>query len=292
MQKIMVTGASGQLGRRVLHHLLHTVKLPIQNVVAATRKPAALNDWAQLGMEVRSLDLDAYASAEAAFQGIDRVLLISTDAIGRRAAQHVTAIRAAQAAGVVHLAYTSMPLPEGSPVLFAPEHEATEAAIKSSSLPGWTILRNHWYFENLLASAVPALQSGMWFSAAGDGRVAHIARDDLARAAAYAVSRTEQGKNTYTLSGSKAYNTAEIVQLVAAAAGQSIALVPATVEQLAAGMVAAGLPESVAKAYASFDTNTAQGRVAQVTTDYEKLTGVQPLSFDAWLDAHQAYLKG
>lgn len=293
LPKLLVTGASGQFGQRVLHHLLDTLNIPASRIVAASRKPAALSPWAARGVATRRSDFDDAASLDAAFQGVDRLLLISTDVLdrpGHRLTQHAAAIDAAARAGVGHLVYTSMPEPEGSPLLIAPDHAGSEATLAASSLPGWTVLRNHWYFENLYLSLPAAMATGQWYSAAGDGGIAHIARDDLARAAAAALAADFQGKRTLTLSGSRAYTTADMATLIAQATGKPLQVVPVPVEGLVQGMIGAGLPEPVARVLASFDTNTAAGRVDTVTNDFKTLTGVEPQSFEAWLDSHRSAL--
>src|SRR5262245_2164958 len=150
---IGVTGASGQFGQRVLHHLLHTLGVPASRIVAATRQPAKLAAAASRGVHVRALDFDDSASFGPAFDDVERVLLISTDALdrpGRRFEQHRRAIDGLAQAGVQHVVYTSMPEPEGSPLLIAPDHAGSEQALAASTLPSFTVLRNHWYFENLL----------------------------------------------------------------------------------------------------------------------------------------------
>ena len=189
-----------------------------------------------------------------------------------------------------HVVYTSMPKPVESAVLFAPDHSGTEAALAHSRLPEWTVLRNNWYFENLFLSLPSALGSGSWYSAAGEGGIAHIARDDLARAAATALAGATKGKTTLTLTGARAYSTAEIAKLVAEVSGRPLAVVPVPVEGLVQGMVSHGVPEPLARVFASFDANTAQGGLADVTGDYRGLTGVEPQSFDSWLAAHKAAL--
>ena len=153
---LLVTGAAGHLGQRVLHHLVDTLRVPGNRIIATTRKPESLSAWAVKGVVVRTADFENTASLTDAFRGAGRLLLISTDAIdrpGRRLAQHKNAIDAAVQAGVSHVVYTSMPEPEGSPVVFAPDHAGTEAALAASTLPGWTVLRNHWYFQRVLANA-------------------------------------------------------------------------------------------------------------------------------------------
>ncbi|MBI5276490.1 MAG: SDR family oxidoreductase [Burkholderiales bacterium] len=285
---LLVTGASGQLGARVLHHLLHTLKVPAGRVFAASRKPEALAEWAAQGVTVRAADFDNADALPAAFQGVQRVLVVSTDALdrpGRRLEQHRNALRAAEQAGVAHLVYTSMPKPESSAVLFAPDHAGTEAALAASALPGWTVLRDNWYFENQLMGLAPAIASGKWYSAEGDGRIAHIARDDVARAAACVLAGNAAGKTRYTLTGCRAYSRQEIVSLLSRATGKPIEVVPVPLEGLVQGMVAAGMPQPIARVVASFDANTAAGGLADVTGDYRALTGVEPQSFEAWVAA-------
>ena len=290
---LLVTGASGKLGSRVLHHLLTTLNIPASRIAAASRKPESLADWAAQGVTVRAADFDDAASLAKAFAGIERLLVISTDALdkpGHRLTQHKAAIDAAVKAGVRHVIYSSMPKPETSAVLFAPDHAGTEAYLAASALPEWTVLRNNWYFENLFFSLPSALASGSWYSAAGEGKLAHIARDDLARAAATALSGATSGKTTLTLSGAKGYSTAEIAALVAKTTGKPLAVIAVPVEGLVQGMIAHGLPEPLARVFASFDANTAEGGLADVTGDYAKLTGAQPQSFEAWLDENKAVL--
>jgi NAD(P)H dehydrogenase (quinone) len=292
--KLLVTGASGHLGQRVIHHLLSTLQVAPERIIATSRNVDRLQNLAALGVTVRPADFEDAASLQAAFAGVQRVLLISTDALdrpGRRLAQHQAAVSAAGNAGVQHLAYTSMPQPDNSPLLIAPDHAGTEKAIAASPLAGWTILRNHWYFENLFMSLPSAVASGQWYSAAGQGKVAHIARDDLALAAATALLKDE-GKNTYTLSGAHAFTTEDIAAAVSQAIGKALQVVHVPLEGLIQGMVGAGFPEPLAAVFASFDTNTAAGRVADLTSDFQKLTGKTPLPFAQWLEANKAAFAG
>jgi NAD(P)H dehydrogenase (quinone) len=290
---IGITGAGGQFGQRVLHHLLHNLAIPASSVVAATRQPAKLADWAARGVSVRALDFDDPATFAAALDDVERVLMISTDALdrpGRRLEQHRRALNAIAGAGVQHVVYTSMPRPEQSPLLIAPDHAGTEQALAASALPGWTVLRNHWYFENLPHFMGSALANGTWYAADGGQGSADIARDDLALAAATVLAGRESGKHTYTLSGREALTKAQIAQRVGATIGKPIAVVQIPLEGLVQGMVGAGLPEPLARVFASFDTNTAAGRVAEVSGDYRLLTGSEPQSFDDWLAANRGLL--
>lgn len=287
---IGITGASGHFGQRVLHHLLNTLAVPAARIVAASRQPARLAEWAARGVTVRALDFDEPATLPAALNEVERALLISTDALdrpGRRLEQHRRAVDAMAKAGVQHVVYTSCPRPDDSPLLLAPDHAGSEQALAASTLPGWTVLRNHWYFENLPLFMAGALASGQWHAADGGQGSADIARDDLALAAATVLAGREGGKRTYTLSGREALTKAQIAQRVGTAIGRPIAVVPVPLEALVQGMVGAGLPEPVARVFASFDTNTAAGRVAEVTGDFRRITGREPQSFDEWLAANK-----
>lgn len=198
--KLLITGASGQLSRRVIHHLLNTLQVPPHRLIATTRRPETVHDLVSLGVEVRAADFasDVNSLAEA-FRGASRILLISSEvgAPGTRQEQHRRAIAAAEGAGATHVVYTSMPEPEASIVSFAADHMGSEVALAASTLPGWTVLRNHWYFENWFHSIPQALRSGVWFSAAHEGKLANIARDDIARAAATILAGTDASKRTY-----------------------------------------------------------------------------------------------
>ena len=288
---LLVTGASGHLGRGVVAHLLDTLRIPADRIIAATRRPDSLSDLAARGVVIRHADFDDPTSLPAAYAGVQRMLLISTDAIdrpGRRLAQHRNAIEAAAQAGIDHVVYTSMPQPEGSPILLAPDHEGTEKALAASPL-AWTLLRNCWYMENLFMSLPGALAAGRWYSAAGDGKVAYIARDDLARAAAAALAASDTKRMIYTLTGGEAFSAEDVAKLVSAAVGKPLEVVHVPIESLIQGMAAAtGWPEEVAAIFASFDTNTKAGRAAAVTDDYRKLTGVAPMRFADWLAANRA----
>ena len=290
----LVTGASGHLGQLVISNLLETHKIPASKIIATTRNPEKLADLAAKGVNVRAADFDNTANLEEAFKGAARLLLISTDVLdrpGHRLVQHKNAIAAAEKAGVEHVLYTSLQKADTSAVSFAPDHVGTEKALANSKLKGWTLLRNSWYFENLFYSLPHAIKSGTWYTAAGEGKIAHIAREDLARAAAAALASDKGGKNTYTLTGAKEYTTDEIAKLVSDAVDKPIAVVQVPLEGLVQGMVGAGFPEPIARVFGSFDTNTAQGGLSGVTGDYRKLTSNDNTPFTSWLAKYkQAFL--
>ena len=292
MSKILVTGAAGHLGRLVIKHLSESQKLSPSDIVAGSRDTAKLADLSALGLETRRVDFDDKASLEAAFSGIDRLLIVSTDELGtpgKRLVQHSAAVATAKAAGVGRIFYTSMPQPEDSEITFKGDHLGTEQAIKASGL-AYTIFRNGWYMENLFMSLPQALASGHWYTSAGDGRIAHIAREDIARAIAASLAKPAEGNAIYTLTGETAYTTEEIAALVREVTGKPLAVVNLTDGQLSEGMAAAGVPAPFIPTFVSFDANTREGKIAMATADAETLSGVKRLSLKDFLEANKAAL--
>ncbi len=289
----LVTGANGHLGRAVINHLLTSYNVPAGRIIAVSRDVTRLADLKAKGVNTRAGDFNDAAGLTKAFSGATRALLISTDSFvpGERQTQHANAVKAAEQAGVDHVLYTSMPEPDTSAVLFAPDHLTTEKALVASGLKGWTVLRHNWYFENLFMSLPNAIKSGTQYSAAAQGRTAHIARDDLARADAAALVSDRNGKTTYTLTGATSYTIDEIAALVSKAAGKDLKVVHVSAEDLVQGMIHAGLPEGTARLFASFDVNTAQGGLAGVTGDYKTLTGLEPSRFEDWVQANGAAFR-
>lgn len=288
--RLLVTGASGHLGRRVVELLLDS---GTPNLIAATRKPDGLTDLTARGVELRKADFDDPASLEAAFAGVDRLLIISTDALGtpgQRQRQHKAAVEAAVKAGVKHIVYTSMANPEpDSPIPFAPDHLATEQAIESSGIP-FTILRINWYAEYFFVSLPPALKFGKWLTSAGEGRTAYVAREDVARAAAAALSAGTAQSRRLDITGPQALTPAEIVDLVNDIFGSNIALVPVDDEALANNLAAAGTPAPLAELVVAMERNSREGRVGAVSDAVEQLTGKPPHSLREFLAEHRQEL--
>ncbi|QKD03248.1 SDR family oxidoreductase [Mesorhizobium loti] len=292
---LLVTGASGQLGRSVINHLLDTFKVPAAKIIATTRTPANLADLAARGVTVREANFDDQASVAKAFAGADRVLIISTNELaiqGKRRQQQLAAVAAAKQAGVGHLHYTSMPNTEpGSAVAFAPDHYDTEQAIKASGIP-YTIFRNGWYDENLFMAAPQILASGHWYTSAGDGAISYGARDDYAAAIAAGLASDASDSTTYTLTGPKAYTTAEVAALITEVTGKPIQIVQLSDEALTEGIKAAGLPEPIAKVLVSFDAATRAGDLGMVTDSVEKLSGRKSVPLKQFLETNKAALLG
>ncbi|GAA3112073.1 SDR family oxidoreductase [Rhizobium viscosum] len=291
-ETILVTGAAGQLGQLVVHHLIESYKVVPANIIAATRSPEKLASLAAKGVVTRKADFDDAASLEAAFAGVDRLLIISTDALdtpGKRLIQHKAAVAAAVKAKVKHITYTSMPAPDNSLVTFAPDHLGTENAIKDSGIP-YTIVRDAWYHDNYMHSMPHNLQGGKWFTSAGDGKLATISRDDCALAIASVLASGIAANATYTLTGKQSLTPKEIAAIATEATGKPLDVVPVTDEQLGQGIRGAGLPGFVADMLVSADANTRAGKFDIVTDDFTKLTGKQPQSLKDYFVANKAAL--
>lgn len=289
--RLLVTGASGKLGRGVIEHLVADQHVAAKDIIAVTRNPAKLGDLAARGVDVRQGDFNDAASLPAAFAGADRVLIISTDTAGsgERPRQHGAAVAAAKAVGATRVLYTSLPEPEVSLVSFAFEHLASEKALKESGL-AYTIFRNSWYAENLFMSLPQALKTGQWFTSAGDGRLAYGARDDLAAAIAGGLASDEPGNRIHTLTGPEALSTKRIAALAAEALGKPISVVQLTDEQLAAGLRQHGLPEPVVEMIVSFDAAARAGHLGEVTKDVETLSGRKSQTVKSYLEANKSAL--
>ena len=292
VRNLMVTGASGHLGRRVVEILLEKHG---GRVVAATRHPDKLSDLAGRGAKIRRADFEDAPSLDAAFAGVERLLIISTDAIGepgRRLKQHPAAAEAAVRAGGRHVVYTSMPhAGENQLVFFAPDHRGTEEALAASPLT-WTVLRNNWYTDYLLASLTPAVASGRLFSAAGDGGAAYITREDCARAAAAALASADTSKQVLELTGPAVVGFAELARLSAETSGRPVELAPLDAESLKNGLLQHGVPELYANLTIQAQLSMKEGLMGPATTVFHDLTGQPPTSVADFLRANRAALVG
>lgn len=250
-----ITGATGHLGRLALEALLDTTN-PTQ-VVALARDPAKLADLAARGVEVRRFDYDAPQTLTPALAGIERLLLISSSEVGKRAPQHQAVIDAAKAAGVGFIAYTSILHADTSPMGLAAEHRATEAALKESGLTH-ALLRNGWYTENYVQSAPAALEHGALLGAAGEGKISGASRADYAAAAAKVLTGEATSK-TYELAGDEAFTLAQFAQALSEIAGKPVVYKDLPEADYAAALKGVGLPAPVAEMLAESDAKAAKG---------------------------------
>ncbi|WP_145507255.1 SDR family oxidoreductase [Yersinia alsatica] len=267
---IAVTGATGQLGRLVINALLK--KVPASEIIAAVRNPEKASDLAALGLQVRKADYSQPATLDAAFQGVDKLLLISSSEVGQRVAQHTAVINAAKHAGVKLLAYTSLLHADKSVLGLGEEHRATEALLRESGLPV-VLLRNGWYTENYAASIAPALAHGAFIGAVGNGRIASAARADYAQAAAAVLTQEGQAGKVYELAGDDSYTLAEFSAEIARQSGKPVVYQDLSEADFKQALISAGLPEGFASMLADSDAGAAQGGLFDDSHTLSKLIG-------------------
>ncbi|MGW8481888.1 SDR family oxidoreductase [Microbacterium sp. NPDC055903] len=268
---ILVTGATGQLGRLVIDSLLER-GAPAESIIAGARDTTKAADLAAKGVAVVALDYADAASVTAAVAGADTVLLISGSEVGQRVAQHKTVIDAAAAAGVAKLVYTSAPKATTSDLVLAPEHKATEELIAASGIPA-VILRNNWYTENYAGDLQSAGASGVLVASVGEGRVASASRKDFADAAAVVLLEDGHLGQVYELGGDVAWNYADLAEAISEVVGRPVEYTPLTTEAHAAELEAAGLDAGTVGFVTALDAGIAGGALADTDGTLSKLIG-------------------
>ena len=277
---IVVSGASGQLGGLTVKHLLDRVDA--SSVVALTRTPEKVT---HLGVTVRQADFDDADSLARAFDGADRVLIVSTSAMGRRVRQHGAAVDAAARAGAGLLVYTSM-LRAGepgnvNPVL--PEHRETERLLAESGMP-YTVLRNAIYPE-MLGMLLPLHQAAetgrLATSAAGTAYVNYVTRDDCAAAAAAVLAEGGYESETLDITGPAALGPQGVAEALSEATGRAVRHERVPVDDDRAALLSRLPPEVAASGHAvegaiGFWREAAHGWYDVTTHAVERLTGRPP----------------
>ncbi|MFJ3201761.1 SDR family oxidoreductase [Streptomyces sp. NPDC086989] len=267
---IVVTGATGALGRLVVEELLNQV--PAERLAVVVRNKEKAADLAERGIEVRVADYDAPETLASAFHAGDRVLLISGSEVGRRVPQHLAVVEAAKAAGVAQLAYTGILGGPEADFDLAAEHKVTEQAILDSGLPH-TFLRNGWYHENYTGHLGTVLEHGAVVGSAGEGRIASAARADYAAAAAAVLTGEGHLNRVYELSGDTAWSLAEYAAEVAAQTGKEVAYSEVPADTHLSILTGAGVPEGFAAILVDVDAAISRGRLAHTGGDLSRLIG-------------------
>lgn len=278
---IAITGASGQLGRLVADELL--ARVSPEEVVLLTRSPEGLSEYAERGASVRAADFGKPETLAAAFEGVTKMLLISTDAVGARVEGHLAAIDAAVKAGVTHIAYTSVPDPDAkNPAAVAPDHFATETAMRESGV-AWTMLRNNLYSDMQVDSVGQAAASGTVFTNVGDGGAAYVTRADCAAVAAGVLAGEGHENQEYDVTGPAAVTAQDLADLASAKSGTEVSVTNVGDDDYAAGLISAGVPEFVVPMLVSFGTAIRQGKLANVTDVVKTIGGRTPTPLSALL---------
>ncbi|MEJ1195584.1 SDR family oxidoreductase [Pseudarthrobacter sp. NPDC055928] len=268
---IVITGATGQLGRHVIEALLQR-NVPAAEIVATGRSIEKLADFQARGVQVKPMDYSDPSSVAQALKGASKVLLISGSEVGKRVDQHRTVIEASKAEGVELVAYTSIANADTTGMKLAAEHQATEAILKDSGVP-FAILRNSWYLENYTDQLPGTLAQGALAGSAGEGKVSAASRADYAEAAAAVLVADDQAGKVYELGGDHAFTLSELAQEISAAANKPVAYQDLPVEDYAGLLVGFGIPEHFADVLADSDLGIARGDLLVSGSDLRTLIG-------------------
>jgi NAD(P)H dehydrogenase (quinone) len=273
---VIVTGAAGHLGRLVAEQLLE--RLAPEHLILVTRRPEALRELRARGVDVRYGDFDDPASLRDAYAGGRRMLLISTDAVGRRVRQHRAAIDAAVTAGVEHMVFTSVV----NPVALNPiganawEQGMTEVMLHRSGL-AWTVLRFGSFAELQLPPAATAVKNGRLITNGGDGRIVPISRRDCAEAAAVTLTTDGHTGETYEIAGPEALSPGDLAELYGDLSGQPVKDLQLSDTMLMWVLVGIGTPMPIAWGITAFGRAVRQGYFDVVDPAFERLTGRAPV---------------
>ncbi len=265
---IVVTGATGKLGRHVVELLLE--RLPATEIAVAVRNPKKASDLAARGVQVRFADYNRPETLAGAFLHADKLLLISGNEVGQRAHQHANAVAAARHAGVCLLAYTSILRADRSELAIAEEHVLTEQAIRHSSVP-FVFLRNGWYFESYTENLGLALEHSVIFGSAGDGRIAAATRRDYAEAAATVLTGAGHQNKIYELAGDAAFTMTELAAEVSRQAGRPVAYRDLPADPYRDLLLGFGLPPQVVAMLIDADLGVARGELDSTSHELSRL---------------------
>lgn len=268
---IAITGANGQLGRLVITSLLE--KTDAANIIALVRNPDSAAELKPLGIEVRQADYSKPETLINAFEGVDKLLLISGSEVGSRVQQHQAVIDAVKDIGLTLFAYTSILKADLSPMILAQEHKITEQAIKDAGLPA-VILRNGWYSENYTQNIGGVLEVGMVAGAAEEGKLYTAARKDYADAAAMILTSEQShvGK-IYELAGDHGFTLEQYAAEISKQSGKYIQFQSMKGEDFSNLLVQLGLPEGFAGVLADAEIQAASGWLADDSKTLNQLIG-------------------
>lgn len=272
---ILITGATGNLGKAAINKLLKLVApKDLAVLVRDETKATALKNQ---GINIRIGSYDNYDSLVTAFKGIDKLYFISGSDIMKRSKQHENIVKAATEAGVSHVVYTSFQRKnetDTSPIaLVAQSHLLAEKELKASGMK-YTILKHGLYSEMLpIFLGNKLLDTKVIYQPAGEGKTAYTLREDMAEVAATILTSTGHENKTYDIVGDKAYSYAEIATIISNITGESITYLSPTQEEFSETLTGAGVPGEYIGLFSSFSEAIKQGEFESTSSDIETLLG-------------------
>ena len=275
---LLITGATGHLGRLVVEQLL-AAGVPADDIIATGRATGKIKDLADRGVRVHAVDFGDPVAVRAAVAGVDRALLVSAFEPGARVEQHRNVIDAAREAGTGLLAYTSIVNAATATIRLAADHQATEQLLRDSGLP-YVLLRNGWYHENYTSRLPAFLAQGVIAGSAGEGRISAAARADYAAAAVRVLTTDGHAGQAYELGSDEPFTLAQLAAEITAQSGREVRYVNLPEAEYAEALKAHGMPERVVDMVAETDAAAAHGALYTASGDLTALTGrpATPLS--------------
>jgi len=285
MKKIMVTGATGNLGSQILQLLIK--KAGSKGLSAIARDPSKLASVREQGVNVVQADYENKESLLKAFQGIDILYFVSGSEIDKRMKQHKNVIDTAKEAGIKHVVYTSFQRKtetNASPVApIASAHVQTEKWLKGSGLT-YTILKHALYSDVIpMFLGENVIEREVIYQPAGDGKVSFASRSDMAAAAAVTLTTEGHGNNTYEIAGSESYSYNDIAKILSDLSGKQIVYVSPSAEEFRKTLADAGVPAGIIEMTSMFNEGIRQGEFDFPDPTLEKLIGRQPQSVEDFL---------
>ncbi|SFL77670.1 NAD(P)H dehydrogenase (quinone) [Paenibacillus sp. 1_12] len=268
--KILVTGATGKLGMKVVETLLKSI--PSGQLAISVRNPEKAEGLQARGVEVRHGDFDRPETLDSAFAGIDRLLIISTDGDNEtRIRQHTNAVAAAQRARVGFIAYTSATNASESKLFLAVVHRVTEEAIIKTGIP-YSFLRNNWYLENEMGHIQGAIAGAPWVTSAANGKAGWALQKDYAEAAAAVLAGNGHENTIYELSG-ELMTQEELVSILGTVLGKEVPVQQVDDAKFAEIIKGAGVPDFVIPILVGIQQGIREGVLEIKSNDLEKLLG-------------------
>lgn len=277
--KYLVTSATGDLAGKAVKHLSKLV--PVSDIVVTVRSEEKGKPFKEQGIEVRIADFLDKNSLVKAFQGMNRVLFVSSNDLATRKEQHTNVVEALKEAGVDYVLYTSAPNAQNSSLIVAPDHKHTEQLIMESGLD-YGFARNNWYIENE-AFILKAVKNGAPLSySSGEGRVCYALKEDYAEAAARILAGVAPKQNIYELGGAP-INFEQLGQIVGNILGKKVETKSVSDEEYIQYLVGLGLPEEAAQFFVVIQKDIRNGLLDVPSPDLENVLGRKPTPFDSFI---------
>lgn len=279
--KYLVTSATGDLAGRAVKYLQAFV--PVSDIVVTVRSEEKAKAFRDQGIEVRIADFLDKESLAKAFQGINRVLFVSSNDLATRKQQHQNVVEALKEAGVDFVVYTSAPNAQNSTLIVAPDHQFTEQLIMESGLD-YAFARNNWYIENETFLLKAVKNGAPLVYSSGEGRVCYALKEDYAEAAARILAGVAPKQHIYELGG-EPITYEQLAQMVSRIIGKEVQTSSVSDEDYVQALVNLGLPKEATEFSVIVQKDIRNGLLDVPSDDLEKVLGRKQTPFDEFIKA-------